>query len=238
MHEFISGFGILVSYFALCASFALVIKKILKPPLEVFRKKLHLILLGSIFIFVYAFNTWWISVLSSLVFMLVVFPILVFFERFPTYSALLTERKKGEIKASLIVVFSMFSFMISLCWGLFGKKYLVIASVLAWGLGDAAAALVGTYFGKHHLEGKLIEGKKSIEGSMAMFTVSGLSVLIVLLANNASQWFYALVIATLTATVASVVELYTKNGMDTLTCPLAAATVMLPLVELWGGLVR
>jgi len=30
------------------------------------------------------------------------------------------------------------------------------------------------------------------------------------------------------------VELYTKNGMDTLTCPLAAAAVLIPLVHCGG----
>jgi len=38
-----------------------------------------------------------------------------------------------------------------------------------------------------------------------------------------------------TAAVCAVVELYTKAGMDTVTCPLAAAAVMIPLVGILGG---
>ena len=39
-----------------------------------------------------------------------------------------------------------------------------------------------------------------------------------------------------TAAVSAAVELYTPNGMDTITCPLAAMAVLLPLVALFGGI--
>ncbi|NMB95501.1 MAG: phosphatidate cytidylyltransferase, partial [Clostridiaceae bacterium] len=112
--------------------------------------------------------------------------------------------------------------------------YLVIASVLAWGLGDAAAALVGKRFGRHFIVGKLIEGRKSLEGTLAMFAVSFVSVIVVLIAYGAVKWYGYAPIAIITAAVCAVVELYTKNGMDTLTCPLAAAATMIPLVRLLG----
>jgi hypothetical protein len=32
-----------------------------------------------------------------------------------------------------------------------------------------------------------------------------------------------------------VVELYTLKGYDTITCPFAAAAVMIPLMLIWGG---
>ena len=67
-----------------------------------------------------------------------------------------------------------------------------------------------------------------------MFIVSFLSVLVVLLTNGKVAWYASLPIAVLTAAVCAVVELFTRNGMDTLTCPLAAAAVILPLVHLWG----
>lgn len=232
--EFFSGFGILLLYFALCASGALLLKRLVNVPTEVFRKTLHIILLGSIFVLTYAFTTWWIAALSALVFMALVYPALMCLERWRGYSELLTERKSGEIKRSLIVVFSMFAVLICVCWGLLKEKYFVIASVLAWGLGDAAAALVGKRFGKHYIEGKLVEGRKSIEGTIAMFAVSFISVLVVLLIHGAAPWYRYIPIALVTAVVCAVVELYTRNGMDTLTCPFAAASVMIPLIYLWG----
>lgn len=232
--EFITGFGIILGYFAVCAPGALLIRRFVALPSEVFRKTLHTIALCSILIWVYAFETWWISALAAAAFAALVFPFLWFAERLPGYSQLLTERKKGEVKNSLIVVFFMFAVLICVCWGWLGKKYLVIASVFAWGFGDAAAALVGKRFGRHHIKGKLVEGQKSLEGTLAMFAVSFISVLIVLLINSSIQWYGYVPVAAVTAAVSAVVELYTRGGMDTLTCPLAAAAVMISLIYALG----
>jgi hypothetical protein len=43
-----------------------------------------------------------------------------------------------------------------------------------------------------------------------------------------------LAVAAITAAVTAGVELCTKNGLDTLTCPLAAASTLIPLSQLWG----
>lgn len=235
MHvEFITGLVELLAYFVLCAAGALTLRRLVSVPAEVFRKTLHFILLGSIFILTYSFRTWWVSAMTVVAFTLTVFPILAFAERIPGYSKLLTERKRGEIKTSLVVVFSMFTVLICVCWGWLGEKYLVIASVLAWGLGDAAAALIGKRFGHHFIEGKLIEGRKSFEGTLAMFVVSFVSVFLVLFTYGSVELYSCAPIAAVTAAVCAVVELYTKGGMDTLTCPFAAAAIMIPLVRLWG----
>lgn len=233
--EFITGFGILLGYYVVCAAGALALRLLVAMPTEIFRKTLHIILLCSIFVLTYAFKTWWISAIAAFIFIAMVFPILVFAERVPGYSELLTERKRGEIKRSLIIVFSMFAVLIFVCWGLLGQKYLVIASVFAWGLGDAAAALVGKRFGKNFIRGRLVDGNKTFEGSLAMFVVSFISVMVVLIANSPEGWYSYVPIAAATAAVTAIVELYTKNGMDTLTCPFAAAAIMIPLVHLWGG---
>jgi len=233
--EFAKGYVILLCYFAVCASGAFVLRRLVTMPVEVFRKTLHIILLGSIFILTYAFGTWWVSAIAAIAFMAMVFPILHLAEkRMSGYSELLTERKKGEIKRSLVIVFVMFAALICICWGWLGEKYLVIASVLAWGLGDAAAALVGKRFGRHHIEGKLVEGRKSLEGTVAMFVVSFISVMVVLLVHNPIEWYAYTPIAAATAAVCAIVELYTRGGMDTLTCPLAAAAILIPLIRLWG----
>lgn len=232
--EFLRGYGILIVYFAVCATSALVLRRLVAVPREVFRKTLHLILLGSIFVWTYAFQTWWISAAAAILFIIMVFPLLAFAERIPGYSELLIERKSGEIKRSLVVVFLMFALLICVGWGWLGETYLVIASVLAWGLGDAAAALVGKRYGRRYIEGRLVEGRKSLEGTLAMFAVSFISVMGVLLVRGSVAWYAYVPIAALTAAVCAIVELYTKGGMDTLTCPLAAAAIMVPLLRLWG----
>ena len=67
-----------------------------------------------------------------------------------------------------------------------------------------------------------------------MFAVSFASVLIILSINVNVAWYVSLTIAALTAAASSIVELYTRNGMDTVTCPFAAAAVLLSLLHLWG----
>ena len=233
--ELFRGLGIIILYFIVLAGLALTVKQFVKIPKEVFRKTLHLILLGSLFGWIYAFETWWIAVGAILGFLIIVFPILHLAERYRGYSELLVERNTGEIKRSLVAVCVMLAVLITVCWGLFGQKYLVIASVSAWGLGDAAAALVGKRFGKRYIEGKFVEGKKSLEGTLAMFVVSFISVLIILLAEGSLKWHGYIPVSLATAAVSAVVELYTKGGMDTLTCPLAAASILIPLVHLWGA---
>lgn len=233
--EFLTGFGILIGYFVICVALLLLFRYFVKTSDEVFRKILHLVLLCSLLVFVYAFQTWWVSVIAAIAFIILVFPILSFAECIKGYSDLLTERKNGELKRSLVVVFCMFALMLSIGWGWLGERWLVLACVYAWGFGDGAAALIGKKFGEHHLEGKLIEGRKSVEGTLAMFSVSFLSVLVILLVSGNIVWFVSLPIALLTAAGCAAVELYTRNGMDTITCPLAAAAVILPLVNIYWG---
>lgn len=232
--EPVKGFGILLLYFVVCAAAALALRRFISMPREVFRKLLHTILLGSILVLTHAFQTWWYAAFASILFMLMVFPILAAAESIPGYSQLLVERSNGEIKRSLVVVFSMFAVLITLCWGLLGEKYLVRASVFAWGFGDTAAALVGKRYGKNFIEGRLVEGRKSLEGTLAMFVVAFFTILAVLIANSAVVWYGYLPTAAVTAAACAAVELYTKNGMDTLTCPLTAAAVLILLIRLWG----
>jgi len=231
----IKGYGCLLIYFAICASLALLARRLVKIPREIFRKTLHMILLGSIFVLTYTFHIWWQAAAAAAIFMAMVYPILAMAERMPGYAQLLTERKRGEIKMSLLVVFFMFAALISVCWGLLGQKHLVIASVLAWGLGDAAAALIGKRFGRRFITGPLVEGRKSMEGTLAMFAVSFLTVLGVLLFRCPMQWYAYVPVALITAAACALVELYTRNGMDTLTCPFAAAAILIPLVHMWGA---
>lgn len=234
-HQLVRGFGIIILYFISLAGLAVGLKQLIRMPKEVFRKILHLILLGSVFGWTYAFETWWIALTAVLIFLVIVYAVLHFAEGIPGYSELLVERNRGEIKRSLVAVCVMLASLIAICWGVLGQRYLVIASVSAWGLGDAAAALVGKRFGRRHIEGRFVEGRKSLEGTLAMFAVSFFSVLTILLAYGSLKWHGYIPVSLATATVSAVVELYTKGGMDTLTCPLAAALVLLPLVRLWGA---
>ncbi len=235
MQDILNGLGIVVLYFVIVASGALILRRRTSIPNEVFRKLLHCILLGSLLVWMLAFSTWWHAALTALVFALALYPILCLAGRIKGFSAFVTERTPGELKRSLLIVFLMFAVVISICWGWLNDKLLALAAVFAWGVGDAAAALVGRRFGKHGLTGRHIEGRKSVEGSLAMFAASFLCVGVILLLRGGLPWYGYLLISAVTAVGATVVELFSLKGMDTITCPLTAMVIMLPLVYLMGG---
>lgn len=231
MQEFLNGVLMLIIYFISCATIALVCRKMIKIPNELFRKILHFILLTSLFVFVFAFKTWWSSALTCILIIVLAYPILLFFERFKTYSDTVTERKKGELRSSLILVFLMFAVIITICWKLLDNKLLALPVIYAWGYGDALAALIGTKFGK-----RKIYKKKSLEGTLAMFITSVIVVLILLSIVNIIPW-YGVIITTIFVSIGvTAVELFTPNGLDTVTCPFTSLIIMIPLLILFGGL--
>ncbi len=228
MFEFVSGCGWLLGYFILCASAAITLRLTVQIPDEIFRKTLHGILLGSLSVWTFVFPQWWMASLSALGFAALVWPILWGAEHWRDYGKTVTERRKGELKQSLLAVFSMYAAVTAVCWGWLGSRALVLASIYAWGWGDAAAALVGKRFGRRR-----ICGKKTLEGTLAMFAVSFACVAAVLLLMGGMDVPRLLGTALVTAAVSSAVELYTPGGWDTITCPMAAMTVLLVL----GGFV-
>ena len=235
MQEFLHGAWVFVQFLTPAAVIMLTARSFLNIPDELFRKILHFILLGAYFPFLFAFHTWWISAGFAFCLILVIYPILALAGKIPAFSSFVNERKKGEFKSSLVLAMFTVMFSISVCWGLFGDKLLTLACVYAWGIGDAFAALVGKRFGKHKIKLPLADPRKSWEGSAAMFCASVLSVLLVLLARGGLGSGNCLLIALAAALVTTYVELCSKGGLDTVTCPAAAMAVILPLVKLLGG---
>ncbi|MBE6969019.1 MAG: phosphatidate cytidylyltransferase [Ruminococcaceae bacterium] len=236
MREFLYGAGVVCIYFALAASVALLSRKWIRIPDELFRKILHFILLFSYIPFAFAFETWWRSVLLTVALELLIYPALALAERLPMFSAFVTERKHGEFKQSMLLAFTMLAVCNTVCWGVLGDKYLGLACMYAWGVGDAFAALIGKPFGRHKINWKYADKHKSVEGSSAMFLASAIAVACVLLAHNHLTLPAYIVIPVAGAGIATLVEMVTKDGRDTIYCPAAAMMVMLPLMDLFGGL--
>ena len=69
-----------------------------------------------------------------------------------------------------------------------------------------------------------------------MFLISFVSVLIVLVCRGGLNVVGLLLTAAITAFVSAMAELYSKDGMDTVICPMAAMVTVLPLVYLFGGM--
>ena len=235
MHEFQQGAVYFALYLLPAGIVMFASRKFLKIPDELFRKILHFILLGAYFPFLFGFQTWWISAGFAATLIAIIYPILALAGKIPAFSAFVNERKKGEFKSSMILALSTVIFSISICWGFFGDRLLTLACVYAWGVGDAMAALVGKAYGKHKITLPFADGRKSWEGSAAMFLCAVLSVLIILLVRGGLGLGGCLPISLLAGTVVTYVELCSKGGLDTITCPAAAMAVILPLTKILGG---
>ena len=235
IQEFLRGAGAVCIYFIVAASTMLILRRLIKIPDELFRKILHFILLGSYIPFAFAFDRWWLSVALTIALEILIYPALALAERIPRYSEFITERKHGELKQSLLLAFSMLAVCNTVCWGALGDKHLGIACMYAWGVGDAFAALVGKKYGKHKITWKYADHNKSIEGSIAMFVTSALAVFCVLRLHNHLTGLAYVLVPVAGAGIATLVEMVTPNGKDTVTCPTAAMLVMVPLMALLGG---
>ncbi len=236
MDELLQGLGWFVIYIIVFVSALFVLRVTVKINDEVFRKMLHCVALGFVLVWVNVFDHWWWALAACLILMVPIGPALKLAQRSPKFSAFFSERKKGEIISSFYLLFAMFAVVIAVCWGLLGDKWLACASVYAWGFGDAAAALIGKRFGKHKIGFKPICGKKSREGTAAMFATSLISVLAVLLVRGGLDWLGYIVISIVTALVSAAIELFSRDGNDTITCPLGAMVTLMGLLWAFGDL--
>ncbi len=168
-------------------------------------------------------------------FLILVIVALRFFEKFSFYKKLFVEKAKHEVIISFITLFSLMALMLAIFWGGLGaeQKYIVIAAIMAWGPGDAVAAIVGKNFGKHKLQGKMIEGIKSVEGSVGMAITTFVCVFPILLLMSHHPWYISLAFSIVIAPIASLTELFTKKGWDTITVPIVSALVLC-LSLIWG----
>ena len=230
MRELVRGFGILILYFVGFVAVYAALRALIKLPREVFRKMLHFMMIGSIFVWLYAFERWYIAIAGMGIFIVLIFPILWLCERKEVIGDALIERSKGELKWHMIIALIMMTVVTAICWGYYDDKMLSIAAILSWGCGDAAGALAGKKYGKTPLRGKMIEGKKSLEGTLAVFTVSLVAVAPVLIARgvalNNLDVFKSIALAALSAIACAAAELFTRRGMDTFTCPLATLAIL------------
>ena len=235
MHPFLFGTLVTVLYIAVAAGIMLPARKFIKIPDELFRKILHFILLGAYIPLCFAFSEWWMATVFSLSLIVILFPALFFAEKIPMFSSFVNERKKGEFKSSMVLAVGMMALSTAICWGLFGDRYLVLASIYAWGVGDAFAALIGKRFGKHKIKWKIADGKKSVEGSLSMFICALVSVFAVLTVRGGIAIPMTVCISVAAALVCTFCELCAKNGLDTVICPSFAMIVIIPLVRAFGG---
>jgi len=232
--EYLKVLGIYVGYIVALAAILIIVRFSTKVKDHIFRKLLHFVAFTSIIPLVFSTEIWWIAVAVEVLFLILVIAGLHFFESFSFYKSLFVEKAKHEVILSFISLFGLMTVLIAIFWGIFGRAHLFIAvgAIMAWGPGDAVAAIVGKEHGKHELQGKRIEGTKSIEGSVGMAITSFVCLLPVLLTMSALPWYAAVAVSLIIAPIASLTELFTKGGWDTVTVP-AVSALLLSITLIW-----
>ena len=225
-------FGVLAAYIVPSVSVLLPIRFLTRLPSFIFRKLLHIVAFTCVSLMILATHSWQAAALTSVIIAGVIYPLLMAVERNAWYPRLFVEKKPGEVKKSMLMLFLMFAALIAVCWGVFGKPHLAAAAILMWGTGDAAAALVGVPFGRHKVRSKLTDGKKSWEGSAAMLAVSLLAGTGMLTLAHGMPVSYAFPTAFASALLGTATELFSPGEYDTVTVPAVIAAALLFLTNL------
>jgi phytol kinase len=234
----LAGMGILMAYYLVaCALVPTLFKIWFKVPTELVRKTQHVAYAMSIFLMLKLFSAWYIAIGAAFGLVLLGYPLLTLFEKSPFYMRILVARSSrgGELRRQLLYVQLSFALLIFIFWGLLGVEwqFIIAGAVMAWGFGDAAAALIGKAFGKHRFIHNLIEGAKTHEGTLAMICFAGAALFLTLVFYAGLPWAVSLLAAVLVAPVSGLVELFSKRGLDTLTVPFTTAALLIALVSIF-----
>jgi len=232
------GTIVLMAYYLIAvALLPILLKYWFDIPTEYIRKMHHVGYSLSIFLLLHLFSTWYIAVGGAFLLVVLGYPALLLVEKTAFYRRLFVDRtrSKGELRKQLIYVQLSFALLIFIFWGLLGASwhYIAAVAVMAWGFGDAAAALVGKAFGRRKVINRYIERAKTIEGTVAMTAVACLALFLTLALYAEMSWLSSLIIALIAAPVCGILELFSKKGLDTLTVPLGTSFVILPLAYLF-----
>lgn len=206
----------------------IILRIVTKIPGYVFRKLLHMIAVFAIFPLMYAPSSWQKAVLVDAILIVVIVVLLLLAERLSFYKTFFMEKGKHEVVTSFVLLLSMFALFTLIFWGILGEsyKYIPIVATMAWGPGDAMAAIVGITYGKRKLSGKWIEGTKSVEGCVAMALTSMICTAVTLYILGPYDIVIMIPISVIVGIIAMFTELFTKRGMDTVTVPIVSSMML------------
>lgn len=232
LSETLKTFGIWILCIAAAALVLIVLRFTVHIADYIFRKLLHMVAIFSILPLVLLTDMWLAAVASIGIFLVLIFIALRLIDTLPFYKRLFVEKRDHEVLFSFLALFAMFAVFLAVSWGLLRAPFIAVAAVMAWGPGDAMAAIVGKRLGKRKITGRLVEGTKTVEGTLAMAATSFIAVLLTLLFMTAIPWYIVLPASLLIGAACALVELFTLGGWDTVTVPTTAFALLLPLLLL------
>ena len=212
-----------------CVASLLLVRRCVPMPRYVFRKLLHLVAFSCTSYMILVAESWGTAALSAVAIALAVYPILALLEKETWYAALFVQKSPGEIKKSLLLLFFMIAGLVTVGWGIFGCRGVTVASVLMWGVGDAAAALLGIPYGRHKVRLRSSGGKKSWEGTAAMAGAAFLVGSAALFGGEGLPIGRAILAALPGALIGAAAELLSPSEYDTVTVAPAILLLLLLL---------
>ncbi len=199
---------------------------------EWIRKGYHLIFCFSFIIILYFFEDWMAALLVIIAITVLAVLVLKLAEKIPFLMKLNISRNKGtgEIIKQMIYfhsVFIIFLLFLKVLWP--QSNYHLLIGVIILGFGDAAAALVGKFWGSRNYKGFFFSSAKTLEGSISFIVFSFVPAFLILYFLAGYRLLMALVVATILVLAASFVEAFSRKGIDTLTVPLSVALLSILL---------
>lgn len=105
----------------------------------------------------------------------------------------------------------------------FEQLWLVGVGILAMSYGDGFASIIGSRFGRHSFQ--IFRDKKSLEGSLAMFSTTLPMLLVNILYYSLPFTLRVVADLILVCFAATIIEMLTPRGLDNLTVPIAASAL-------------
>jgi len=221
-HPLLFSISLVACYLAVLILIAEKLKSVFSTDGEITRKVVH-IGTGNVILF-----AWWLNIpawvgISAAILAAIIAILSYFLPILPSLNSV-GRRSWGTFFYAVSI-----GVLVAYFWPISHPEYAAMG-ILIMALGDGLAALVGQNFGQHPY--KIFGSGKSLEGSLTMLGVSFLVSLIILSFVNGINPPIILV-SLLTAIGATILETFSKLGVDNLTVPIGSATIAYCLTQIF-----
>ncbi len=233
IHPDVVGVIIFIGYYFLLVLLASILSNQTRIHKEVIRKIYHTFFSLSVILVLYVFSRWWISLSVYGCFFILIYFIVARISRTRLFSKLKvlrteeSDQEHKDLQRQILSILSVFSVLIAIFWGLMGpeNRHHITSATIIWGIGDAAAAVFGKFFGKRKFNNHVIDRNKTLEGAISFFACAGIIHLFFLIILNRSFSFTFVLISAGLAAVGAALELFSKKGWDNFILPPILATL-------------
>lgn len=183
------------------------------------RKFIHIGVSNWWFLMFYYFDNLWIALIAPFIFILL---------NYYSYKTNLIKSMEREGKGNLGTVYFPIALFILVIFSFIVKdSFYGGVGILVLGYGDGLAGLIGSKFGKTK-----VYHDKTLAGLLTMFIASFVVILLLFMIYTPITGFVVYLFSFVIAITASLVELFTKKGLDNLTVPFVVTLLTYLLVGL------